>query len=604
MSNTSILESPSENKKYNIGEESEEELENNDNDNKENTDELDDIQKEIEEMTKKIEIERNHLRLVTERYEQSYSNYCELEGKPVPKTKEMKEKEKIEAQKERKKHKVSDRIVKKKLKEQIQEEKQEKEAKLLQVNEAEVETLTKDINNLVLKNNDLKEEIKELRQQKLNEASQRDLISKKNEELKNEIEKIGERNQKEENKGKQQEVIYQETLKDQEIQAKDFNRCRDEKENEYHHILEKMIQREKEAKQEKQRKRDLQLMINFSKVPFGGKNSDEIQKQIKTLKNEEISDRTPILKELLTKWTEINEFKLHMIEKFQKNSGIIREVFDKIMAYFGLETYKELPLVFEKSLSQLENIQNYITELDQEIDKMSFKKEILQKKIEFLTNSRKMKDTSLKGFTISLKQEIHQLNEKKEGYLIDILSKKNFFFGIQPSTDSFLHYLGDTYLSNYAHNFNYVESDIPYNEKTVNSYIAGVEDFYKLIQIYFSEVDKKQVSDSELKDFCSAMKKEIELMKSVPLNKKQVRLGIITDIKNNIDFSEMIKKNSNICLNNNFISPLAQSSRIKLNQIKIKGNLSQVQKTTTSKDENNFVAAFNNNEKIASLDGE
>ena len=67
-------------------------------------------------MTKVIEMEKNLLRLNTERYEQSYSKYCELQGKPVPKTKGMIEKEKQEVQKNRKKHKVSDRIVKKKLK--------------------------------------------------------------------------------------------------------------------------------------------------------------------------------------------------------------------------------------------------------------------------------------------------------------------------------------------------------------------------------------------------------------------------------------------------------------------------------------------------------
>ena len=55
---------------------------------------VEDIQKEIQDITKKIEHEKINLRIVTERYDKKYRTYCELQGKPVAQSKEEKEKEK------------------------------------------------------------------------------------------------------------------------------------------------------------------------------------------------------------------------------------------------------------------------------------------------------------------------------------------------------------------------------------------------------------------------------------------------------------------------------------------------------------------------------
>ena len=53
---------------------------------------LENIQKEIQDMTKKILNEKVKLRICTERYEQKYKTYCEYQGKVRDLTKEEKEK--------------------------------------------------------------------------------------------------------------------------------------------------------------------------------------------------------------------------------------------------------------------------------------------------------------------------------------------------------------------------------------------------------------------------------------------------------------------------------------------------------------------------------
>ena len=55
---------------------------------------IDDIQKELQETTKKIEQEKINLRICKERYEKKLKLYRELQGKPTQLTKEEKEKEK------------------------------------------------------------------------------------------------------------------------------------------------------------------------------------------------------------------------------------------------------------------------------------------------------------------------------------------------------------------------------------------------------------------------------------------------------------------------------------------------------------------------------
>lgn len=63
--------------------------------NKFNSSEINDIQSEIQGMTKKIEHEKINLRICTERYDKKFVTYSELQGRPVPLSKEEKEKERV-----------------------------------------------------------------------------------------------------------------------------------------------------------------------------------------------------------------------------------------------------------------------------------------------------------------------------------------------------------------------------------------------------------------------------------------------------------------------------------------------------------------------------
>ena len=114
------------------------------------TEEIEDIQKEIQQITKKIEHEKINLRICGEKYEKKFNSYCELQGKPVPSSKDQKEKEKREAKKVRKKHNVADPITRKKMKDKEIQESQQKAIKEINKNEKEIEALTNEINDCKL----------------------------------------------------------------------------------------------------------------------------------------------------------------------------------------------------------------------------------------------------------------------------------------------------------------------------------------------------------------------------------------------------------------------------------------------------------------------
>ena len=66
--------------------------------------------------------------------------------------------------------------------------------------------------------------------------------------------------------------------------------------------------------------------------------------------DETIKDRTPILDQLIEKMKFFNVDKKKMIDRYQKNSHIIKEALEQMMEYLGINTYSELPFVLRLNL--------------------------------------------------------------------------------------------------------------------------------------------------------------------------------------------------------------------------------------------------------------
>ena len=142
-------------------------------------------------------------------------------------------------------------------------------------------------------------------------------------------------------------------------QQKEFEVERDVLEEEYQKLREEYIKRERENKKENAKKRNMAALALSNKGMATSTRDKETEMELKKLADEEIMDRTPMLDLCIEKWRVINNIKKTSIQIFQQNSTKIRDAFNKLTKYVGLDSFKELPLLYKKTEQQMSNINMY-----------------------------------------------------------------------------------------------------------------------------------------------------------------------------------------------------------------------------------------------------
>ena len=501
---------------------------------------IEDIQNEIQEITKKIEQEKINLRITTERLTQKEKTYNELQGKPVNKTNEEKEKERREHKKAVKNHKLSDPIIRKKGKEKEYYDEQIKNQKAYDKSKTDFEKLTCDINELVIGNKDLKQQIIDLRKRKVEAMKQLENIMEENQKSQDELNEIlkGNRNLKDQIKYKE----YKKVTEFGNVQEKNFVSLRDDYEDQYHELIKEYVKREKEAKKENAKKRQMALLGSGSPTHFKGMNDKDIEKQIKMLAEEEISDRTPILDLAIEKWTEINRSKKITIERHYENCVKIEEAFKKLTNFLGLDNFSELPTVFRKTEQQISNINFYNEKLDLQIDELEQRKESIIQQIKLLSGKQNENTNNKSKFKEQKEQNIKVIENLIINFENDMEHKKEVFRRIQPQTDNFLSKLGDSYLGDFIPNKANIDPEIEYNEQTVNKFLSNVQDYYKIIQKWdeASKVDDNKELDKLRED----MKLKLGGFEKNRIISKKLINSMKNDLKKGINIEDIIKKSS------------------------------------------------------------
>ena len=510
---------------------------------------IDDIQKELQETTKKIEQEKINLRICKERYEKKLKLYRELQGKPTQLTREEKEKER----KKKKERGFFSPITHKKGKNIEILESQIKDKKRLNKNTITFQGLTNEINILELTNQDLKNQIFNMKKQKMLSLNLREHLKEENKNLEKKIEQMKINNEDLKSKIKNNEL--KETIDDGLEQQKNFIKTRDELENEYHRIIEEYIKREAERKKEQTKKQQILLFGSDSKNLIKGANSKEIERQLKLLSADEISDRIPILEELINKWKYTNKFKRHMIEKYIINSEKIKEAFDRILKYYDADNYNELPIIFEKNNEQFNNIDKFLSQLENNVNEKENEKINLENKIKNLTNDR-IKSYELRDNYIKEKKEkIEELNQGIEHLEKEINEKRDLFLKIQPICDNYLLKLDSTNLSQFIYDKAQIEPNKKYNEINVNKFISNVEDYYKLILMFDDDKNlKNDNEENEIDRLRDEMKFKLENFEKGKLLNKNLFTNMKSDVQNGMDFDSIIKRSSELIMNQ--LSPL------------------------------------------------
>ena len=498
------------------------------------------IQQQISDETIQIEQKKIDLRIMKERLAQKEKLYNELQGKPTNKTSEEKEKERRDKKKANRNHKFTDPIVRKKGREKQIQDDREKLAKEDTRKKAQFQKLTTDINELIISNKELKEQIVDLRKRKLEGLKKRDQIAEENEEKKANLQQMQKNN--EISKSQIMHKEYKAAVTEGIEQQKDFEAERDELENEYQKLREEYIKRERENKKENAKKRNMAALA-LSNRGMSTRDKD-MELELKKLADEEIMDRIPMLDLCIEKWNVINNIKKSSIQTFQQNSSKIRDAFNKLTKYLGLDSFNELPLVYKKTEQQMSNINMYKEKLETQNDKLEYEKEMISKQIEVL--SGKKKDVNLKKSDF-IKQKLKSIeiidncsvNFQKE---IDIRMK--LIEAIKPETKYFLIKLGDTFLSDFIVRKINIDESSEYNEKTVDKYLANVQDYTKLIQEWKSFSKDSKLTENDLDKLRDEIRQKLGRFEQNRLLTNELYQSMESDYKKGIKLDEIILKSS------------------------------------------------------------
>ncbi len=545
-----------------------------------NQHEIEDIQNNIQEMTKKIEHEKINLRITTERLNQKEKQYNELQGKPVVKTKEEKERERKEHKKAVKSHKLSDPIIRKKGKEKEFYDEQIRIQKIYDKNKVDFEKLTCDINELVIGNKNLKQQIIDLRKRKFEAQKQLENIAEENQKKQEELEEILKGNKALKDQIKYKE--YKNVVEFGNVQEKNFVAQRDDYEDQYHEIIKNYVKREKETKKENAKKRQMALLGSGSPTHFKGTSDKDIEKQLKMLAEEEISDRTPILDLEIEKWTEINKTKKITLQRHYENCIKIEEAFKKLTNFLGLDDFCQLPEVFKKTEQQSSNINFYIEKLDLQLDTLEQEKQSIIEQIELLSGKQTENCNNKSKFKEQKEQSIKVMDNLINNFQADIEHKREVFKRIQPSTDKYLSVLGESYISDFVPNRETVDPETNYNEQTVNKYLANVQDYYKIIQTW-DEANRSVKTDEnrEIDKLREEMKLKLGGFEKNRIINKKLITSMKNELKSGINIEDIIKKTS---------LEIAQQTS---NNVNTMGNTAK-----PGKMEMNNSSSFNNNSQM------
>ena len=506
------------------------------------------LEKEIQEMTKKIEQERINLRMSKERLEQRKKILNTLQGKPITNLSiEEKERNRLIRRKEINTRKYNDPIKRK-----IGREREIIDAKIRRDKEKEknvneFERLGEEIDILVEDNRQLTNEVKAQRKRKLELEKLKEKMIKENKNKEEELNEILRRNYMSEKNIKNNNK-YKEAVEVGIQQEKDFYIVRDELENEYQKVVQEYIKKERENLKEKAFKKQIEEMRNG----IGGKGkkmNTEMKNELQKIEDEKINDRTPILDECLQKWQVVNKQKKDTINKYINNCSKIREAFENLAIYLDLTSISYLPEVYQKTEQKLSNINFQIERLENEEAQLENEKDTLLNQIELLKSKRNGMKAYRQVFIQQKKEKIKIISSITEKLNKDINIMEALFHKIKPETDNFLTKLNDTFISEFVVNKATINKDKKYNYRTIKNHLSNIEDYWNILQSLENDnnVDIYDIIEKQnLDDLREDMKEKIEGFEAKRIMNKSLYNSMNIERQKGKGLNEIIKKASNI----------------------------------------------------------
>ena len=510
------------------------------------------LQLSIQRISKKIEEDKINLRILQERFIKKQSEYNQLAGKPIIKSKEQKLDEIKEKMQKLKNHQIFDPNYGKK--NPILQPGEE--TKMIQKNtdkcQIELNNLTDAINKQILINTNLGREIEEVRKEKYRIAEKMEKIEQANKKIEEKLEYLQKNNSKIYKKIQFKE-LEKVRGKGKMIESQFLDK-RDYLENKYHKVIEANIKREKEHKNDLSKLR-LKNAIFADKARKKGVNHSMTTNTIKIEDQDKIHDRMPILDVLIDKWRYIIKYKRNMLNKYIRYANEIRNSFYKLIEYLGLEKLDKLPEIYSKNEQQMSAIESYLSSISTEVDNLLEKKNLLEKQIVILNDTKEVDNEEKINLIEERKAKIQLLKRYNDELVENINRKKRIFKDLEEPTFNFLKKMQGTYLTDFVVNKNNVEENTKLNENNVITFLGTVYCYCQLIKdfdenVKSSQNKKVQQENNEVNKTIDLLKKDIKIKLSKINYNNCVKDNIHTSINNVVrhgnDFDETIRRFANV----------------------------------------------------------
>lgn len=511
--------------------------------------EIDGLQKSIQKISMKIEEDKINLRILQERFVKKQSEYNQLSGKPIIKSKEQKLNELKEKLEKLKHHHIFDPNYGKKKQTLVPGEETKQIKKNTDKCKIELDNLINAINKTVLFNSELTNQIEEIRKERARIFEKLAKSDEQNKQMEQELELIKKKNSLIYNK-----IQFQELAKIKEkgkVIESEFTDKRDNLENEYHKVIEANIRREKEHKNDL-RKMRLKNAIFADMARAKGENGNDMKME----DEDEIHDRIPILDLLINKWKYITKYKKNMLDKYIKYAKEVRTSFSKLLDYLGIEKLETLPDIYTKNEEQMSSIEAYLSSLTTEVDNLVENKNLKEKQILLLSNTKTEDKKEQKNLIEERKSKIQSLIKYNDELLENINRKKRIFKELEKPTFDFLRKMQTTYLTDFVVNKNNVDNNTRLTENNIINYLGTIYCYCQLIRD-FDESVKNSNQYNKPVDLTNEVNKNLDLLKKdikLKLSKINYENCVNGDIHNSInnvikhgnDFDETIRRLANV----------------------------------------------------------
>ena len=533
------------------------------------------IQNSIQRISKKIEEDKINLRILQERYTKKQSEYNQLAGKPIIKTKDQKLEEMKQKMEKLKNHQIFDPKYGKKNPVLQPDEETRRIQKNTDKRKIELDNLIDSINKQVEYNARLTHEIEEVRKEKARINEKIEKAEEENKKIEEEFEKLQKKNNRIYNK-----IQFKELNKVRE-KGKDienhFLEKRDYLEDKFHKVIEENIRREKDHRSDLKKIR-LKNALFADKARNKVGNKSMVNKVVNIEDPDEIHDRMPILDYLIDKWKYMTKYKRNMLDKYIRYANEIRISFDKLLNYLGLESLDKLPEIYCKNEKQMSEIESYLSCLSTEVDCLNEQKSLLKKQIVILTQTKEFDKEEKSNLIEERKAKIQILKRNNDELEQNINRKKRIFKNLEKPTFDFLKKMQTTYLTDFVVNRNNVEEKSKLNENNVINFLGTVYCYCQLIKDFDENVkynnQTTKTQESEANKTLDFLNKDIrfklsKINKNI-CNNDNINNSINNVIKKGNDFDETIKRLANVIadqINNNGEHSLNNISILNTNNI-------------------------------------